>query len=67
MMCMIRKQLYLDGVTNQQTYPLVNKPPFIIGRSTINEPISIVMLVYQGVTEGPHPVVIIHEEMSDFP
>ena len=25
------------------------------------------MLVYQKVIEGPHPVVIIHEEMSDFP
>jgi len=64
---MIRKQLYLDGVINQQTYPLVNKPPFIMDRSTINGPISILMLVYQRVTEGPHPVVIIHEEMSDFP
>ena len=43
------------------------KSPFIIGRSTINGPISIVMLVYQRVTEGSHPVVIIHEEMSDVP
>ena len=46
---------HIEGLVYPTITTLVNedsygKSPFIIGRSTINGPISIVMLVYQRVT-----------------